>query len=164
MSRLGTLLCVDDDPGGLKMRKVMLENFGFDVCTSTSGREALDLFHSRRFDAVVVDYQMPGMNGSQVASELRRINPKIPILMLSAYTSLPESVTRAVNAFASKTEPISMLVGKIEQLLPPRNAADPVWWLGLALAVTALTGLAVQKLAGPDRVRRELPTAMSQSA
>ncbi len=163
MLKHGNLLCVDDDPIGLKVRKLLLEHFGFRVCTTTSGRDALALCRSRRFDAVVLDYQMPGMNGSQVARELRRMDPKIPILMLSAYPSPPESVTRAVNTFACKTEPITLLVAKIEGLLT-LSRPDPVWWLGAALAIAALTGLAVQRVVRFGKAETALRAAFSKTA
>jgi len=147
MPRQGALLCIDDDPGCLKVRKLLLESFGYKVWTSTSGREGLQLFNARRFDAVLVDYQMPEMNGAQVASEMRRLKPHVPILMVSAYSALPESVTRIVNAFVSKTEPTKFLVGKIEQLLAAAQVPqDSVWLLGGALATTALMGLGLQAL------------------
>ncbi len=146
MSSQGTLLCIDDDPGCLKVRQMLLEACGYKVCSSTSGREALDLFKKKEFDVVLVDYQMPGMNGAQVASEMRRIKPEVPIMMLSACTSLPESVTRVVNAFVAKTEPTSFIVNQIEKLAALRSSApDSVWMLGAALATTALLGLVVQK-------------------
>ncbi len=148
MSTHGSLLCIDDDPGCLKVRKMLLEAFGYKVAISTSGREGLNLLKSRSFDAVLVDYQMPEMNGAQVAQEIRRLRPEIPILMVSAYNTLPDSVTRWVNAFVAKTEPGHYLANKIEQLLALRNngAGDPVWMLGGALAVTALAGFAFQSL------------------
>ncbi len=148
MSRHGSLLCIDDDPGCLKVRKMLLEAFGYKVSTSTSGREGLSLLKAGAFDAVLVDYQMPEMNGAQVAREIRRMRPEIPILMVSAYSNLPDSVTRWVNAFVSKTEPGHYLASKIEQLLALKHQApaDPVWMLGSALALTALAGLAFQTL------------------
>ncbi len=163
MSRHGSLLCIDDDPGCLKVRKMLLEAFGYKVSTSTSGREGLDLLKSRSFDAVLVDYQMPEMNGAQVAREIRRLRPEIPILMVSAYNTLPDSVTRFVNAFVSKTEPGNYLASRIDQLLALKNNAsgDPLWMLGGALALTALTGLAFQtlfrRLRGRSRSAEPLP-------
>ncbi len=146
MTSQGTLLCVDDDPGCLKVRQMLLESCGYKVCSITNGRDALDLFKKKEFDVVLVDYHMPGMNGAQVASEMRRIKPDVPIMMLSACTSLPESVTRMVNAFVAKTEPTSFIVSQIEKLAALRSSTpDSVWMLGAALATTALLGLAVQK-------------------
>jgi CheY-like chemotaxis protein len=165
MSRRGTLLCIDDDPACLKVRKLLLEHFGYKVRTSTSGRDGLRLFQSRRFDAVLLDYQMPGMNGAQVATEMRRLNPKVPIIMLSAYTALPESATRLVNAFVSKTEPTTYLLRKLEQLQAFSAQPDPIWLLAAALGTTALLALALQKLLRPRRPIAEVaPSAMPKTA
>ncbi len=167
MARQGAaLLCIDDDPACLRLRKTVLENFGYQVWTSRSGREGLELLHSRSFDAVLVDYQMPGMNGVQVASEIRRLKPHIPILMLSAYSSLPQSVTRFVNSFVSKTEPTSYLVAKIEQLLAlTPQSGDPFWLLGAAVVTTAVLGFFAQKMALHLRRNHEQPAmGLSDSA
>ncbi len=159
MSAHGSLLCIDDDPGCLKIRKMLLETFGYKVSTSTSGREGLNLLRSRAFDAVLVDYQMPGMNGDQVAREIRRLHPEIPIMMVSAYNTLPDSVTRFVNAFVCKTEPAQYLARKIEQLLALRTptGGDPLWVLGGALAIAAFGGLAFQSLYPRLRGRKKRP-------
>ena len=65
-----TVLCIDDEPQGLVVRKAILRNKGYEVLTATSGPEGLKLFEANPIDAVVLDYSMPGMNGGQVAAEL----------------------------------------------------------------------------------------------
>ncbi len=148
------LLCIDDDPACLRLRKTVLENFGYKVWTSNSGRDGLKLLNARSFDAVLVDYQMPGMSGDQVATEIRRMKPHVPILMVSAYNALPHSVTRVVDTFVSKTEPTATLVAKIEQLVSA-HASDPLWMLGAAVTATALLGYLVQKVADRTREQQE---------
>lgn len=165
MPKHGTLLCIDDDPAYLKVRKLLLETFGYKVCTSNNGRDGIRLFNSQHFDAVLVDYQMPEMNGAQVASEMRRLNPRIPILMVSAYGSLPPGVTRFVNAFISKTEPSAYLVSKIDQLLAVNSQADPVWLLAAALGTVALAGFTVQRVLLRNRHNNgEQPGAVLKTA
>src|SRR5256885_9840818 len=64
MARLKpTILCIDDHWNGLIGRKMLLEKHGYEVLEATGGDEGLKLFLSRSVDAVVIDYQMPGMNG-----------------------------------------------------------------------------------------------------
>jgi CheY-like chemotaxis protein len=67
MSRLmATILCIDDHTNGLIGRKILLENNGYRVLPAIAGDEGLTLFLSHSVDAVILDYQMPGMNGDVV--------------------------------------------------------------------------------------------------
>lgn len=98
------LLCVDDEPVGLKVRKMLLEREGFEVLTALSGAEGLDLFRNcgDKLEAVVLDYSMPGMNGGEVAAEMKRLRPEIKILLLSAYVDLPADALQWVDKRAVK--------------------------------------------------------------
>ena len=111
------LLCVDDEPLGLEVRKVVLQRQGYDVLTATSGREALKLFAAHTVTAVILDYSMPEMNGAEVAAELKRINPVVKILLLSAYLDLPEEVSQYVDARAVKATSPTAFLSTLEQLL-----------------------------------------------
>ena len=115
--RQKTVLCVDDETIGLRVRKIMLESHGFQVLTATDGQQGIALFEQNTVDVVVLDFYMPGLNGGQVAAELRRRRPKIPIIFLSAYFSLPPDALELADAFITKGEPPELLIEKIEQLM-----------------------------------------------
>ena len=112
-----TVLCVDDESIGLRVRKIMLENHGFKVLTASSGPQGLQIFETQRVDLVVLDYYMPEMNGGDVAAEMRRRRPEVPIIFLSAYFSLPAAALEFANAFITKGDPPDVLIHKIEQLI-----------------------------------------------
>ncbi len=112
-----TVLCVDDEKIGLRVRKIMLEGHGFKVLTASSGQQGLALFDQYKVDLVVLDYYMPGLNGGQVAAEMRRRRPGVPIIFLSAYFSLPPAALELANAFITKGDPPDVLIDKIEQLV-----------------------------------------------
>lgn len=112
-----TVLCVDDERIGLRVRKIMLESRGFHVLTASDGRQGLEVFDQNSVDLVVLDYFMPDMNGGEVAAELRRRRPDIPIIFLSAYFSLPPEALELANAFITKGDPPDALLEKIEQLV-----------------------------------------------
>ncbi len=61
------ILCIDDEPDAIKIRKLLLESEGYRVFGATTGEEGLRLFQQHKIDAVVVDYRMSGMNGLAVA-------------------------------------------------------------------------------------------------
>lgn len=112
-----TVLCVDDEKIGLRVRKIMLESRGFKVLTASSGQQGLAVFDDNEVDLVVLDYYMPGLTGGQVAAEIRRRRPNVPIIFLSAYFSLPPDDLELANAFITKGDPPEVLIEKIEQLV-----------------------------------------------
>src|SRR5580698_3961462 len=118
MKSLGpkTVLCVDDEAIGLRVRKILLEGHGFKVLTASSGQQGLTIFDENKVDLVVLDYYMPGMNGGDVAAEMRRRRPAVPIIFLSAYFSLPPAALEFANAFITKGDPPDVLIEKIQQL------------------------------------------------
>ncbi len=111
-----TVLCVDDEKIGLRVRKIMLENHGFRVLTANSGQQGLSMFDDHHIDLVVLDYYMPDLNGGDVAAEMRRRRPDVPIIFLSAYFSLPPAALELANAFITKGDPPDVLIEKIQQL------------------------------------------------
>ena len=118
MSRAkATILCIDDHWNGLIARKMLLEQSGYEVLEASGGDEGLKLFLSRNVDAVVLDYQMPGMNGDVVAAKMKRINSNVPIMLLSAYEPLPKSKLRSVDSFLSKSQPPNRLLDALQDLL-----------------------------------------------
>jgi CheY-like chemotaxis protein len=116
-SRPRTVLCVDDERIGLRVRKIMLESRGYTVLTANSGDEGLRLFDENQVDIVVLDYYMPGLNGGDVASEMRRRRPDIPIVFLSAYFSLPPEALELADAFITKGDPPDVLIEKLQRLI-----------------------------------------------
>jgi CheY-like chemotaxis protein len=121
--RKATILCIDDHWNGLIGRKKLLEQNGYEVLEASGGDEGLKLFLSRNVDAVVLDYQMPGMNGDVVAARMKRINSHVPIMLLSAYGPLPKNKLRAVDSFLSKSQPPNILLSALQGMLndPPKT-------------------------------------------
>lgn len=119
-----TLLCIDDELIGLKIRKLILERSGYEVLTAEDGPRGLELFRAQDVHGVVLDYFMPGMDGGIVARQMKAINPRIPILMLSAYFTLPEHALDHVDAFVTKGQSPEILLEKIRQLVPHSQGAN----------------------------------------
>jgi CheY-like chemotaxis protein len=114
------LLCIDDDALGLQVRKAVLERAGYEVSTALDAATGLQLFAADDFDGVLLDYLMPHTNGGQLAAALRTIRPDVPILLLSAYLTLPEEVLRAVDLNLLKGEGPEELLGKVALLITLR--------------------------------------------
>lgn len=117
LHRKATILCIDDHWNGLIGRKMLLEQSGYEVLEATDGDDGLKLFRTVPVDAVVLDYQMPGMNGDVVAAKMKRINANIPIMLLSAYGPLPQNKLASVDTFVSKSQPPNDLLSSLHSLL-----------------------------------------------
>jgi CheY-like chemotaxis protein len=111
------ILCIDDEATGLMVRKMVLESEGYEVLTALSGPEGLKLFEANPIDAVVLDYAMPGMNGGQVAAELKRLNPEVKILLLTAYVDLPEDAMKWIDKRCMKGVSPTAFLAELQQLL-----------------------------------------------
>src|ERR1700679_208795 len=79
----GKLLVVDDDASVRRTLHTTLYNLGFDIGEAGTGDEALALCRIVRYEAVLLDINMPGKGGIETCRELRRLMPRVAILMLS---------------------------------------------------------------------------------
>jgi CheY-like chemotaxis protein len=141
------ILCIDDDVQSLRVRKILLETFDFRVTTASTPREGLKLFRARNVAAVVLDYQMPEMDGGEVARKMKSLRPEIPVVMLSALPWLPQGAPQeCIDMFITKGGPTSQLVIELEQLIAaaPASAAR---MRGARLA-GAVLGVVTQKVRG----------------
>ena len=111
------ILCIDDETVGLAVRKMMLESEGFDVAAAPDGKTGLQLFSDSKYDLVLLDYSMPGMNGGEVAQAIRQIRPQTPIILLSAYVTLPDEHVQLADAYVTKGESTEVLLGLIRKLI-----------------------------------------------
>jgi two-component system, NtrC family, response regulator GlrR len=127
--RKATILCIDDHLSGLVGRKLFLEENGYSVLEATGGQEALKLFRKHTIDAVVVDYQMPGMNGDVVAAKMKKMRSRVPIMLLSAYGPLPERKLQAVDIFLSKSQSPDAMLSALNQMLDTQSKPFFTRWL-----------------------------------
>jgi len=111
-----TILCIDDDHSMLGYQRALLERRGFAVLTATSARQGLSITAACAVAAVIVDYHMPDMNGHELATEIKRLRPQVPIVMVSSDEAIPENALKAVDAFVSKNEASSRLLPVITRI------------------------------------------------
>jgi two-component system KDP operon response regulator KdpE len=79
----GNILVTDDDPDLRRVLRRTLDVLGFRVVESSNGEQALREIEASRFDAVVLDVNMPGIGGIQACKQIRRRAPGLQILMLT---------------------------------------------------------------------------------
>jgi len=122
-----TILCIDDESTGLILRKMLLEGEGYSVLLAPGGQEGLVTLESSRIEAVVLDYRMPHMSGDQVALQIRKRWPSIPVILLSGYPQdVPEMMLNQVNAFVWKGGDPSELLTAIRSVLNQEAPMQPV--------------------------------------
>jgi PAS domain S-box-containing protein len=125
MSAQVTVLCIDDEETGLKLRKILFERQGHRVFTAPDGPSGIDLFKTQPIDAVVVDYRMPNMDGAVVAEKLKELRPRVPIIMLSGDNDVPDGAKQTVDAFVTKGESPAVLLKTTASLLQVRGRSHP---------------------------------------
>ena len=115
-----TLLIVDDEPQVRKLLETLLQHEGYQTLTASSGEEALQLVAQQPPDLILLDIMMPGMDGYEVASQLKgnATTANIPIIML---TALSESEARVSGLETGAEEFLSKPVEHIELWLRVRN-------------------------------------------
>ena len=81
------VLVVDDNPINLKLVALMLQKLGLDSETADSGADAVALADEEQFDAVLMDIEMPGMNGFEACRRIHSIRPRMPVIALTAHAT-----------------------------------------------------------------------------
>ena len=110
-----TILCIDDDEAILRYEKLLLERSGYAVLSAASAQQGLRLVSMCQCDAVLLDYEMPEMNGHEVAVEIRQIRPELPIVLLSG-SDVPTHVLPVFDAFLPKLEASRELLPMLAEL------------------------------------------------
>jgi len=99
------VLLVDDDPLVSMGTADMLMDLGHSVTEASSGMQALKILETdSQFDLVVTDYAMPGMTGLDLASKIKQLRPRMPIIIATGYAELPPD---APNDFLRLSKPYS---------------------------------------------------------
>jgi CheY-like chemotaxis protein len=112
-----TVLLVDDEAGGLDVRRNVLESLGYDVLIANSAYHAFALFSHCDVDLAVLDYYLPDTDGGMLAIAMRMVKPRVPLILFSTSLTLPAEAMSAVDAFVAKGESPLNLVQTISTVL-----------------------------------------------
>ena len=111
------VLVVDDDEALLRMVKLMLREDGYDVMTASNGEEGLVEALARHPEAIILDLEMPRMDGWTFYRELRARRVDAPVLILSAYDARAAQRELGANAYVHKPFDIDDLVERVHELV-----------------------------------------------
>lgn len=133
------ILVVDDDKNLLELLRMRLESSDYGVVTALREEDALSAARERHFDLSIVDLQLSDWNGITLMEELRRINPEMPVIILTAYGSIESAVDAmrkgAFNYLTKPFNPQEFLL-QVERALENRR---------LTSEIKRLTGLLEEK-------------------
>ena len=116
------ILCVDDEPGNLRLLERTLDPHGYTVVTAGNGREALDLINSRKIDLVLTDVLMPKIGGFETCRRIKEDERyrHIPVVIITALGSKSDRI-RGIEAgaddFLSKPFDHSEVLARVKMLL-----------------------------------------------
>jgi CheY-like chemotaxis protein len=117
-----TILLVDDEEGTILVEKLMLEELGYTVIPARSGKQAIKLYSENKagFDLVALDIIMPEMSGPDTYDELKKINSKVKVLLVSGYSlnkQIEELLHLGCKGYIQKPFDIVQLSQKIREVL-----------------------------------------------
>jgi CheY-like chemotaxis protein len=115
-----TVLYVDDNPRSSRLLAGVLEQCGFRVTAKNDPAEALTLCRRSSFDVALLDYEMPTMNGSRLAREIKYLMPDLPVILLSGRTELPAAELEFVDAHFGFGTSLDDLLWTMRILAKPR--------------------------------------------
>ena len=116
------ILLVDDEEETIQVEELMLKELGYSVLPALSGQEAVMLYKENMvgLDLVALDMIMPEMNGKDTFDELKRLNPKVKVLLVSGYSlnkQIEELMERGCDGFIQKPFDIVQLSQKLREVL-----------------------------------------------
>ena len=112
------VLCVDDAEVLLEVLGQILEMNGYEVTTSVSSVQTAQTFASGDVDLAVLDYDMPAINGTQLATWLKTASPELKVILYTGAAWVPKHELRFVDLMVHKSAGIPALLSAIETFLP----------------------------------------------
>lgn len=111
------VLVVDDEERFRSTLGKLLSSKGMQVSVAGSGQEAIDILRSRPHDVVLLDVKMPGLSGQQTLPELKKIDPRVEVVILTGHASVDiaaEMIAHGGSDYLLKPCPMDELVDIIQ--------------------------------------------------
>lgn len=123
------ILVVDDDPSILKVIVMRLESEGYEVLATTSAHQARPMIEQASFDLALLDLKLAEGNGIQLMEELHRVNPELPVIILTAHGSINsavEAIKKGAYSYLTKPFDYQELLLQIKKYTETRKLSDEV--------------------------------------
>ena len=115
------VLCVDDALPALELLGQILELNGYEVITSSSSVQTAQTLIGGDFDLAVLDYDMPAINGIQLAVWLKTASPELKVILYTGALWVPKEELHFVDLMVHKSEGVPALLSALETFLPFRR-------------------------------------------
>ena len=117
-----TILLVEDDKNQRLLYGQELRHEGYEVVTASNGKEALEEVQEKLPDIVIMDINMPKMDGIEAMGRILGKNKEIPVIINTAYSNYKDSfMSWAADAYIVKTSDLSELKEKIKEVLAKKS-------------------------------------------
>ena len=91
-SMSGSILVVDDDRAHRTMLRTLLGGWGYEIEEADDGARAIEKVHEKSYDLVLMDVRMVEVSGLEALPDIKRFNPAIPVIIMTAYSSVETAV------------------------------------------------------------------------
>ena len=121
------ILVIDDDVRDRGLLVAVLEERGYEVISADNGGTGLMLCHRRTPDAVVLDLNMPGIDGRSILQQLRILHPTLPVVVFSGHGTEEveqEMLNQGATAFIQKAFSLNQLGLALQEVLPSPHTSD----------------------------------------
>jgi CheY-like chemotaxis protein len=119
---MAQLLIIEDKPNQRALYTEELRDEGYEIVCAGDGAEALEMFKRQRPDLIVTDILLPGMTGIEVMERILAIDPHIPVIIHSAYSSPSHDFMASLaKAYVLKSGDLNELKTKIREALAARK-------------------------------------------
>jgi len=118
------LLWIDDEIDLLKSHIIFLEGRGYQVSPASNGEDAISLIQKERFDIVLLDEMMPGMDGLTTLENIKNIDPGIPVIMVTKSEEerlMDEAIGRRIDDYLTKPVNPSQILSACKRILDARK-------------------------------------------
>ncbi len=119
-----TVLCIDDNQVAVSGWSLYLQQHGYNVLSASQSEEGLQLFATQPVSAVILDYNMPELDGNAVSTLMKRMKPQVPIILFTGVSELPAEVLATVDGFMAKGKSPSEMLPIIDRLLGITEKAE----------------------------------------
>lgn len=110
------ILCIDDDPVALRVRKLLLDSAGYEVLLASSAEAGFDILREHAIDLVIADQYLDAKSGTEIAREMKELKPEVPVLIVSAAAEKLAGLEFA-DGFVPKGEAPEALLAVVARLL-----------------------------------------------
>jgi CheY-like chemotaxis protein len=108
------ILCIEDDPVSLTLRKKVLERDGYTVIGVTASADALTAPRKSPVCAIISDHMLHGTTGTELAKQMKKIKPDVPIILFSG--AMPDRLA-GVDVYVNKGEPTAKFLNIVREVV-----------------------------------------------